>query len=154
MWVDIAIVALCVGAAVVEAKRGFFPAALDLIGLIFVALVVSNYGSSLAGGGLPPTVSFVLMYVFLAAAVITAAKFINDATKFDVGAFDHPLGGLVGFFVGVAISYALVEMLQQGEVAAVTTSVLAPEVHEFRTFNAILGFLRGLGNRPPPTPIE
>jgi hypothetical protein len=154
MWVDIIIVALCAGAAAIEAKRGFFPAALDLVGLTLVALVVTRYGSSLAGAGLSPTLSFALMYVFLAAAVVTAAKFINDATKFDIGAFDHPLGGVIGFFVGVAVSYALVEMLRKAGVAAATSSILAAEVHEFRTFSSIVSFLRGLGNRPQPGPVE
>jgi hypothetical protein len=146
-WVDVVIIALCVSIAALEAKRGFTAAALDLAGLVIVTLLVTQFSSSVAGS-MSPGVAYGVLWVFLAAAVITVVKFINDATRFDIGAFDTSLAGVLGLCSGVAVSYALCEMLNRiagGAHAAVTAAALAPEVHDFRTFRSIIGFFRRLG---------
>ncbi len=147
-WVDVVIVSLCVSIAALEAKRGFTAAALDLAGLVIVTALVTQFSSSVAGG-MSPGVAYAVLWVFLAAAAATGAKFINDATRFDIGPFDTSLAGVLGICSGVAVSYALCEMLGRlagGTHAAVTASALAPEVHEFRTYHAIVGFLKRLGD--------
>ena len=148
-WVDCAIVAACVLIAIVEARRGFLPAALDLAGLIVVSIIVTTYGTSLAGAtGLGTAGSVVFIYLFLAAAVVTGAKFASDAINFDIGPFDSAIAGVLGVFSGLVVGYGLVHaliLLGGAEQPVIAGSLLAPEVHEFRTFFRVLNFLRRLG---------
>jgi len=148
-WIDCVIVVICVLIAIIEARRGFLPAALDLIGLIIVSVIVTTQGTSLAGAtGLSTGLSVVVMYVLLAASVITGAKFASDALNFDIGPFDSAIAGLLGVFIGGVVSYGLVHsltILGGTDQPAIANSLLAPEVYQFRTYHKAVSFLQGLG---------
>ena len=148
-WVDGVIVVVCVLIAVLEARRGFLPAALDLAGLIIVSIIVTNYGISLSTAtGLGTRAGVIFIYLFLAAAAITGAKFASDAISFDIGPFDSAMAGVLGVLTGVVVGYGLVHtilLLWGVDHPAIAGSLLAPEVHDFRTFKRLLDFLHGLG---------
>jgi len=148
-WVDVAIVISCVLIAVIETRRGFAPAALDLIGLIIVSVIVTTYGTSLAGAtGLSTGASVAVVYLFLAAATITGAKFASDAINFDIGPFDSAIAAVLGVLTGIVVGYALVHtliILGGADQPAIAGSLLAPEVHEFQTYHRVLDFLCQLG---------
>lgn len=146
-WVDIVVVVLCVGIALLEARRGFFAAALNLAALIAVAGVAVKFSGQLTAS-LSPGVAFLVLYVLLGAAAVTGANFASHALKLDIGPFDHALAGAVGIASGVAVSYALCEFLNLsagGTHPAVAGSLLGAQVHEFRAYHSVLNFLRGLG---------
>ncbi|MFQ6132896.1 MAG: CvpA family protein [Armatimonadota bacterium] len=146
-WVDTAVVVLCTGIALLEARRGFLAAALDLAGIVVVTMVATRYSADLTGS-LSPGIAFLVLFVLLAAAVVAGVKFANDALKFDIGPFDSALAGLIGVATGVSVSYALCEFLNLnagGTSAAVAGSVLAPQVHDFRLYHGLIAFLRRLG---------
>ncbi|MGD8238555.1 MAG: hypothetical protein PVH68_08395 [Armatimonadota bacterium] len=148
-WVDCVIVVACVLIAAVEARRGFLPAALDLAALIVVSVIVTTYGTSLAGvTGFSPGASVAFIYLFLAAAAITGAKFASDAINFDIGPFDSAIAGVLGVFAGIVVGYGLVHtliLLGGTDHPAVAGSLLAPEVHGFRSYHRAVRFLQGLG---------
>lgn len=148
-WVDCVIVVACVLIAAVEARRGFLPAVLDLAALIIVSIIVKTYGTSLAGvTGFSSGASVALIYLFLAAAAITGAKFASDAINFDIGPFDSAIAGVLGVFTGIAVGYGLVHtliLIGGADHPAVAGSLLAPEVHEFRSYHKVLDFLQALG---------
>lgn len=146
-WVDILVVVLCVGIALLEARRGFLAAALDLAGVVIVTVVAVKYSDQL-GGSLSPGIAFLVLYLLLMAAAVTGAKFAGDALKYDIGAFDSALAAVLGVATGVAVSYALCQFLNLsagGSHPAVAGSALAAQVHDFQWYHAMVGFLQRLG---------
>jgi len=162
MLVDVIVVLIFVVITVVESVRGFGRALFDTIALIVVlkackllspslASSVIFYGSPTANAGF----SFLLLFVVMGVVGLILAKLLYEALLWTLDAFDTFVGGLIGLIASGVVASALMHGLYlwgggfTQHVApfgiAMQRSWAGQEFLEWRTYNAILGFLRSLG---------
>jgi uncharacterized membrane protein required for colicin V production len=150
-WLDVIAVALFVIVGVVEAKRGFFPALVDLC-LVLVSVnlakmlapsAASAVGSNAAGFG-------VVVFGLIAITAV-ASTLVDVYAKWDIGPYDSLAGGVLGAVTGLAVAHAVYHLAQlkgaEGH-ALVARSLLAPEIYDLRSLHALGDMLRGLGGGP------
>jgi len=150
-WIDVASVALFVVVGVVEAKRGFLPAAVDLclmlLGLNLCKQLTGAVASSLGSRAM----AFGLLLLLCVIVAAVASSLIDRHTKWEIGPFDSAAGGIVGVVVGLAVAhgvYHAVALSGAGGHALVARSLLAPEIYELRAMHSIGDALRSLGGGP------
>jgi hypothetical protein len=153
-WIDVTSVALFVTVGVVEAKRGFFPAAIDLclvlLGLNLCKLLTGVVASPLGSRA----TAFGVLFLFCVVVTAVASSLIDTYTKWEIGSFDSAVAGIVGVVVGLAVAhgvYHMVALTGAGGHALVGRSLLAPEIYELRTIHGIGDLLRHLGGGPSIT---
>jgi hypothetical protein len=150
-WIDVASVALFVTVGVVEAKRGFFPAVIDLC-LVLVGL---NLAQTLTGTVASPlgsrAAAFGLLFLFCVVVAAVTSSLVDKYTKWEIGPYDGAAAGIVGVVVGLGVAHGLYHVVAlhgAGGHALVVRSLLAPEIYDLRTLHSIGDMLRNLGSGP------
>ncbi len=150
-WIDVTSVALFVSVGVVEAKRGFFPAVVDLclvlLGLNLAKLMTGTVSSSLGS----PAVAFGLLFLLCVIVTAVTSSLIDAYTKWEIGPYDAAAAGIVGVVVGLAVAhgvYHVVALAGSEGHDLVARSALAPEVYDLRSIHSLGDMLRNLGGGP------
>jgi len=145
---DVAAVALVVILAFVEWKRCAPTAAVDLA----LALLVLALAKQLADMGLPSGLeqgaAFGFWFVVLALAAGVASWAFDNRTKWDIGAFDNTIAGVIGFVTGLVLAHGMfhVAHLAGGNAADMAkASLLNSEIYDLRTLKAIGQMFANLG---------
>jgi hypothetical protein len=151
---DVASVALVVILGFVEAKRGAPTAAVDL-GLALLAVSVAR---SLTGTGLLSSVTagsaFCIWYVALLVLGGFVGWFFDNHTKWDIGAYDRPVGGVCGVVVGFVVAHGMfhaAHTLGGSAEHMAQISAMNPEVYDLKTLRAMGDMLTNLGSGPTIT---
>lgn len=147
-WLDLVAIVVISAVAVVEATRGFVPAAIDLIGVVVLLNMVGGGGADVSSPAPARAGTFLVIVVVGAAVIATASTLFDKYTKWDIGPFDRALAVLMGVGTGIALSHAAFDaaLLAYGShYPAFAHSLLRAEVHEFRTAKAIGRALNNLG---------
>jgi len=151
--IDVAIAVLLVGAGLVETKRGFGRAVLDLTALAVTVRVAWLLAEPLSGSiklAMDPDVNRAILYVasfvVLGSFLLYLGRTIYDVTLVSAEVFDPPLGGLCGIGVGIILAHALVQTLAFGAGGdavpkVVADSLLGTEFLRFHTYHRVMDVL-------------
>ena len=153
-WADLVALILILGIVGLEIKRGLGFALFTAVGAFLslkLALLwyapVSRSARLLADAG--PNQALVLALLFLLIFGVTqlVVYLVHPDTFLSMDPFDNLLGGVCGVVTAWAVTFVFFQVLSLwGAGDVVTASALAPEVTQFRTYNRILGAIRGLGS--------
>jgi uncharacterized membrane protein required for colicin V production len=147
-WLDLITIALFVLFGVVETKRGFFPAAIDLLAGVLGLTIAKAWAPLLTSALGSESTAFLVLFAVVVVLTGVGSSLVDAYTKWDIGAFDSALAGVLGVVVGLVLAHGAYHAatVAGGHVANVAAgSLLTPEVYELRTAHAIGDMLRGLG---------
>ena len=154
---DLFVIALIIGVAFLESKRGFGRAVFDLVGALLSAKLAIYLAPKLAGA-LPVGATeqagegFWLATLFVIFAVLTvlASKVIYETTLLSLDVLDSVVGGVLGIASGITLAHVFLHTLSVvyantdfGD--ALATTFTAQEFLKFRAYNFVLDRLYNLG---------
>ena len=156
-WLDILLLLLIVGVAVLGMVRGLGRAAFDALGLYGALWAASTLAPLLAAhltlnaGGAAVNLSWVfgILFVLLGALMLGVSWYVHSLTRFDAGMFDKLLGLAAGVAMGVIVAHSLVAALVTSDPHRVASAALvadAPvgrEMYEFPAYHSVMDTITG-----------
>ena len=155
-WLDIVLIFVIGGIAVVEMARGFGRAAFDAL-LLYAALWAAESASlplaaqvHLANGAaVNHADAYALLLVVFGTAALGCSRFVYGMTLFDAGMFDSLLGLVAGVGAGMIAAHGIVHSLAMADpngtagAALVAGSFIGHEMLNFPTFHAVMDTITG-----------
>ncbi len=156
-WLDIFLLLLLAGAAVLGAARGFGRAALDALGL-YAALCLASFLAPLLAAHLTLTAggaaenrgwAFAMLFVLLGALALGLAWYCHGLTRFEAGAFDKLFGLVGGAALGVILAHGLVNTLVTSDpkrvasAALVSRGAVGTELYSFPSYHSAMDTITG-----------
>ena len=156
-WLDIILLLLIVGTAVVGTVRGLGRAAFDALGLYaalwaastLAPLVAVHLTLNAGGAAVNQSWIFGILFVLLGVLMLGVSWYVHSLTRFDAGMFDKLLGLAAGVAMGVIVAHSLVSALVTSDPHRVASAALvadAPvgrEVYGFPTYHSVLDTITG-----------
>lgn len=158
-WLDVVLILILVAAVIVEAIRGFGRAAFDALALYGV-LWLSSIAAAPFAKALPlssdPNIAHAYAYAIVAvvgAGVgLLLSHFAYQNMLLSAGMFDHFLGLVLGVFVGMMFSHAVVRSIAMtdpngnGTAAVVSSGQVSSELYDFHNYHTVVDQITGAAN--------
>ena len=155
-WLDIVLILVIGGVAIVQMVRGFGRAAFDAL-LLYAALWGADAASlplarqvHLANGAaVNHADADALLLVVFGAASLGLSRWVYGMTLFDAGMFDGLLGLASGVVAGMIAAHGIVHVLamadpnETGNALLVAKSVVGNEMLDFPTYHSVMDTVTG-----------
>lgn len=155
-WLDLIMILILGGSAVIQAKRGFLQSLLDLIALAACAVVSKTYGPRLGGmANLGDAGGMIVAFVLLGGAGIAISKLAYNAMPLTIEAWDPLFGAVLGLGCGGAIGHLLVNAIVASKgtsYAPVANSSVCMQLYSFGAWHSFVSMMHRLGGYEEPTP--
>lgn len=155
-WLDIILLLLVVGVAVLEAFRGFGRAIFDALGLFAALWLAGALSPGLAphmplhtGAGADHSHAFSLLFVLLSLLCLGVSRFVHGMTLIHTGMFEALLGLTAGVAVGMVAAHAVTCALVMADpggrhgAALVAGGAISSEAFSFTTYHSVMDTLTG-----------
>lgn len=160
-WVDFLAVAIIIGIAFIESKRGFGYAIFDLIGGIIAVKLTLLAAPSLAVStplGMVPDDAkafwHAAVFVVLAALALLASRLIYQNTLLSLDVLDPAIGAILGIASGIIVCHIFLQVMLFASAGsplhprlARTTAVI--QLVDFRGFHSAVDTASHVGELPP-----
>ena len=155
-WLDLIMILILGGAAVIQARRGLFQSFLDLVVLVVCAIVAKNYGARVgemaklghAGG-------ILLTFVVLGAAGIAISRLVYNTMPLTIEAWDPLFGAIFGVACGAAAAHVLIVAIltsKGNDYGPVANSALCMQIATVSGWHGFITMMHRLGGYEEPTP--
>ena len=156
-WLDIVLLLLIAGVAVLGLTRGFGRAAFDALGLYAALWIASTLAPLLAahltlhagGAAVNQSWAFGMLFILFGALLIGASWYLHTMTQLNAGMFDKLLGLAAGAAMGVILAHGVVSALvtsdprREASAALVAAAPVGREVYEFPTYHSVMDTITG-----------
>lgn len=173
-WLDIVLVVLIMGVAVLGGIRGFGRTAFDALGLyaaLWIAftltpLLAVRFTLHAGGAGVNQSWAFGLLFLVFGALMIGLSWYVYGMIHMDAGLFDKLLGIAAGIGVGMILAHSIVWALVTGDPRLQASAVLVAqgsvghEMYSFANYHSVIDNVTGIsayrrelpdyGGRTPP----
>jgi hypothetical protein len=151
-WLDFVVILLIVAGGVLEAHRGLVCAVIDCAGMgLLVWLLAAGHRALSAGVGISPSLGYLLLFIFGTVALIVTSTVADLLLKWDAGGMETAAGGILGVAAGYFLAHGVVSAFVVGyghHWPPYSSSLLASECYNYRTYHTIITALQGLGGGP------
>jgi uncharacterized membrane protein required for colicin V production len=158
-WLDIVLIALIAGIALLGMARGFGRTAFDALGLYGALWLASTLAPLLAahlslhsgGADVNRSWAFGLLFIVLGGVCLGIAWYCHGLTQFQAGMFDKLLALVAGAVAGTILAHVLVSALvtadpqQEASAALVGQGTVGTELYSFPTYHTVLNTITGAG---------
>lgn len=155
-WLQILIVIVIVGVALLEGKRGFGRCLFDLAAAIITVRLARSLAFNLApsirvfeSAQATEAALLVAFSLVLGGALLVLARYAYNATLISLDSFDNILGIGLGLAVGVLVAQVALLAMMLGAAPAKSSSlkrtVAYRECVNFETYHEVIHFLRTAG---------
>ncbi len=155
-WLDVVLILVIGGCAVVEMARGFGRAAFDAL-LLYAALWSAEAAAlplarqvHLANGAaVNHADAYAILLVVFGSTALGLSRFVYGMTLFDAGMFDSLLGLAAGIAAGMVAAHGIVHALDMADpngtagAALVASSLVGREMLNFPTFHSVMDTVTG-----------
>jgi len=157
-WLDLLVIVILVGAVIVETMRGFGKAVFDALiiyGVLWLAFVAAPPFAKAMPMSNNSSMAMAYAYGIVATAGIgiglVLSRFAYGSLLPHAGMFDHFLGLVLGVFVGMMFSHALVKTVHFSDQAGtdpstgvVATGPVASEMYDFHNYHSVVDQITGI----------
>lgn len=157
-WLDIVLLLLITGVAVVGLARGFGRAALDALGLYAALWLAHALAPRLAAqvafapesAAVNLSLSLGLLFGIFAALCLLASWYIDGMTQMSAGPFDKLFGLVAGCGAGLILAHLLVSVMvtadpkRQASAALVHQGTVGTEMYAFPSYHNAVDMLTGV----------
>lgn len=147
---DWATLLLCIGAVIVESRRGSLTAWTDVVGIIVGLRGAEYIYPAIVSEALTPGRAYLLIFLSSLVLVGLISWQVQTAAAKYSGPVDRLAGAFAGLLVGLAFSYGMFRCVLYTygrEAPAFSASVFRPIVHDFTWVDALVNLLAGTGVR-------
>jgi len=156
-WLDIVLMVLIVGVAIVGTVRGFGRTAFDALGLYAalwsaatLAPMLASHVSLHAGEpGVNQSWAFGILFVLFGALMLGLAWYVQGMTQWNAGMFDKLLGMAAGVAAGTILAHGIVSALvtsdpnREASAAIVTQGTVGNELYSFPGYHSVMDTITG-----------
>jgi hypothetical protein len=142
-WIDIvtlALIIVVIAVYIIRGKDAFGTAFFDAGAAVVAAWAAHTFHKSFSGGlGLSPTLTYLILFVVLGAALFFASTRLFNFMQLSFSPFNTLLSFMCGFVASWAFAYVLLEIISSSvgphspTAELVTNSAIATEILQFRT---------------------
>jgi uncharacterized membrane protein required for colicin V production len=161
-WVDLLIVAIIIGIAFLESKRGFGYAIFDLIGGI-IALKTSMFLSAVLAESAPlgfhPEGAqgfwLAISFIVLATLALLASRLIYQNTLISLDVMDPTVGAILGIGSGLLVSYIVLQVMLFASAGSpayknINSTFMVNQIVRLHGVHSLINTMNHVGELPPP----